>query len=155
MVEIWLERCFVPDGWNLSVGRYTEAGNIVPLGRIEQAMAFFKVNPIMCVVSVILTLGGLAYYIYMAIDRVGGECRTAVAKVAGKQYTPGCTKLNNMDQIQTFPDTYALCLDVNGESTVGLVTKDKFDSLNANDTVQVKIRRTRLTQKLLVIDVTR
>jgi hypothetical protein len=118
-------------------------------------MAFFRVNPFMFIFSVIAVLGVISYVLYSAFDRFGGEVSTTVATVTGKQYTPGYTKLNNMDQIQTYPDIYALSLNVDGEATVGLVTKEKFESLNANDTVHVKIRRTRLTQKLQVIDVAR
>jgi hypothetical protein len=42
---------------------------------------------------------------------------------------------------------------VDGEPTVALVTKQRFDEIRENDRVSVTVRRTRLSGKLEVIEV--
>ena len=56
-------------------------------------------------------------------------------------------------QSQQTPETYAVVLDVGGERTAGVTTKVIYESLQAGDTVQVKIRRTRITGRLEVVEI--
>jgi hypothetical protein len=58
-------------------------------------------------------------------------------------------------QSQETPETYAVILTVGNERTAGVVSKELYESVQPNDTVQVKIRRTRITGRLQVVEVTR
>ena len=125
-------------------------------------MTSFTANPFIYIFSVIAIAALLLYFGYAALDRMGLEISTAVATVTGKQFTPsGTSYYTNIvagrawTQSQETPETYALTLKVGDQPTVGLVTKPMFDALNANDEVKVKIRRTRITRRLEVVEVTR
>ena len=122
-------------------------------------MKGFFANPIY-VVPAVLLLGFGSYYLYGAIDRVGLEAQSVEAVVTSKEYTPGGTTYRTViaanrawtQAIET-GDWYAIQLRVGTELTVGLVSKEAFERLNENDRVQVKVRRTRLSGKLEVIEV--
>lgn len=125
-------------------------------------MTPFSANPFIYLFSVIAIAAVLLYFGYAGIDRIGLEVQTTVGTVTGKQLTPkGTSYTTNIaggrawTQSQETPETYAVMLTVDEEKTVGLVTKPLFDALNANDRVNVKIRRTRITRRLEVVEVTR
>jgi hypothetical protein len=50
---------------------------------------------------------------------------------------------------------YVIELMIGKEATVGLVDKHAFERLNKDDHVQVKIRRTRISGRLEVVEVVR
>ena len=125
-------------------------------------MTPFSANPFIYIFSAIVIAAVLLYYGFGALDRMALEVRTSVATVTGKQYAEGGkTYITNIaggrawTQSQETPETYAVALNVGEEATVGLVSKQMFESLNAGDKVNVKIRRTRITNRLEVIEVSR
>jgi hypothetical protein len=123
-----------------------------------KTMTPFSANPYVYVFAAIVIGAVLVYYGFGLIDRMGVEVRSSAATVTGKQYTAGGkTYVTNVaggrtwTQAQETPETYAVTLNVGGEPTVGLVSKQMFESLNAGDKVNVKFRRTRITKRLEVI----
>ena len=108
-----------------------------------------------------LILGAaLVYFLYYAFDKVGLETSMTNAIVTAKDYTPGSTSYVNRiaggrswTQAQQQPDFYAVSLNIENEPTVALVTKEKFDRLEKNDRVQVTYRRTRISDRIEVMDV--
>ena len=123
-------------------------------------MTAFRANPSAFIFAVVLLCSVLGYYAYNAFDRMGGEISDTVAIVTGKHYTPpGKTYNTNVVdgksfvQTQETPEMFSVALSVNGEPTSGLVTKQRYAALQENDTVQVKVRRTRMTKKLQVLEV--
>jgi hypothetical protein len=108
-----------------------------------------------------LILGGvILYFLYGVVDSAGLDTYTATATVTAKTHTPGSTTYVNRiaagrswTQAQQQSDFYALSLMVDGEPTVALLTKQRFDEIRENDRVSVTVRRTRLSGKLEVIEV--
>ena len=101
----------------------------------------------------------LIYYNYGVFDRVGLEKNEAQATVTEKTHTVGSTTyVNNVVagrswvQAQEQPDFYAVSLAIKGEPAVALVTKEKFDWLSKGDQVSVKFSRTRISKRLLIVD---
>lgn len=102
----------------------------------------------------------LLYYVYGAIDRLGLEVQHAEGRVTGKQVAAGSTTYNTnyIDGRAVVtgtknPEMYVVAVDVNGEPAGGAVTREVYDSLQQGDVVQVRFRRTRFSQRLLVTDV--
>ena len=125
-------------------------------------MTPFSANPFIYVFSGIAIAAAVLYFLYASIDRMGLETRSAVATVTGKQYTEGGNTYRTTIaagrtwvQSEDTPELYALTLKVDREPTVGLVSKQMFESLSTNDEVQVKVRRTRISGRLEVIEVTK
>lgn len=125
-------------------------------------MTPYSANPFVFVFSAFAVGTVLLYIVYSAIDRMGLYVRSTVAVVTGKRFTTGGkTYYTNVVagrpwvQSQTTPETYAVELRVAEEDAVGVVSKQMFEALNVNDTVHVKVRRTRLTRRLEVLDVAR
>ena len=58
-------------------------------------------------------------------------------------------------QSEETPETYTVVLRVGDELVWGLVSKQLYESLRTDETLQVKIRRTRVTHKLEVVEVKR
>ena len=125
-------------------------------------MTPYSANPFIYIFSIVAIGAVLIYYVYGAIDRGGLELNTAPATVEGKQFTEsGKSYYTTIAggrawvQSQDTPETYAVVLNVGNERTAGVVSKQVYDSLKVNDSVQVKMRRTRITGRLEVIEVTR
>jgi hypothetical protein len=125
-------------------------------------MTPFSANPFIYVFSVVAIVAVVAYFAYGALDRLGLAVRSADAVVTGKQYNPpGRSYFTNVvagrawSQSQETSETYVVTLRVAGEDTVGLVSKQMFDSLSAGDRVNVKVRRTRITRRLEAVEVSR
>jgi hypothetical protein len=124
-------------------------------------MTPYSANPFVYIFSAIAIGGMFLYFIYAGIDRVGIEVHTASATVTGKQFTKsGKSYYTTIAgdqawvQSQRTPETYVVLLNVEGERTVAVVSKQQYDSLQADDIVQVRTRRTRITQRLEVVEVT-
>ncbi len=125
-------------------------------------MKVFSANPYLFVFIIIVIVVMVVYIGFLVIDRLGLEVSPSSAVVTGKQYTVGGTTYNTnvaggrtwVQSTQT-PETYAITVNVGGENTVGLVSKAMFDTINANDTVQIKYQRTRITKRLFVIEVSK
>jgi hypothetical protein len=122
-------------------------------------MSAFSANPVAYIIPAVLVVGFGLYYLYGAIDRLGLPLQQADAVVTGKTFTPGGTTYNTnvvagraWTQANELPDNYAVSLLVDKEPTVALVTKQKYDALSANDRVRVKLRRTRLSGRLEVVE---
>lgn len=125
-------------------------------------MSAFSANPVAYIIPAVLVVGFGLYYLYGAIDRLGLPLQQADAVVTGKTFTPGGTTYNTnvvagraWTQANELPDNYAVSLLVDQEPTVALVTKQKYDTLNANDRVRVKLRRTRLSGRLEVVELSK
>jgi hypothetical protein len=102
----------------------------------------------------------LAYYVFMALDRVGLDDQHATAIVLGKEHHgPGRTYvtqiINNrpLEIPQETPETFVLSLDLSGTRAEGVVARDLFDALKVGDRVQVTYQRRRLTGGLQVVSV--
>ena len=102
----------------------------------------------------------LCFLTYAAVDRLGLEVQNTVGTVIGKQFNKSGKSYyttiidgRSVVQSQETPETYVVVLNVGNESTAGLVSKQLYESLQPNDTVQVKVRRTRITRRLEVVKV--
>jgi hypothetical protein len=125
-------------------------------------MTPYSANPFGFIFSVVAIIAVVLYFAYGAIDRTGLEVRATEAIVTGKQFTPsGKSYYTTIAggrawvQSQETPETYAVLLNVGNEQTAGVVSKDLYESLHASDAVQVKFRRTRITKRLEVVEVTK
>jgi hypothetical protein len=125
-------------------------------------MTPYSANPFVYIFSILAAMAALIWLTFAAVNRLGLEVSSAMATVTGKQHTAGSTTYNTNVvagrawlQSTDNPDFYAVALTINNEATVGLVSPELFAALQPNDVVQVKIRRTRITRKLEVVDVTR
>jgi hypothetical protein len=120
-------------------------------------MTAFKANPFAYIFPAILIFAVVIYFIYGALNRLGLPTQTVAATVTNKTYTPGTTTYNNnvvagRTYVQSYqqPDTYALSLEINGQNTVGLVTKDQYDAINIGDQVTATIAYTRFSKQMMV-----
>jgi hypothetical protein len=125
-------------------------------------MTPYNANPFIYVFSIVAIGAVLLYYVYGAIDGTGLDVSPAVGTVVRKQFTPSgrsyyTTIAGDRTWIQSrvTPETYAVVLTVGNELTAGVVTRELYEVLQPNDTVQVKIRRTRITKRLEAVEVTR
>jgi len=123
-------------------------------------MTPYSANPFAYIFPAVALGAMLVYFMCAAIDRMGLEVRTAVATVTGKQFTESGKSYyttiaggRTWVEPQETPETYVVTLNMGDEHTVGLVSREMFESLNASDTVRVKIRRTRITGRLEVVEV--
>jgi type IV secretory pathway TrbF-like protein len=119
-------------------------------------------NPFVYIFPAILLGAVLLYYLYGAVDRVGLETHDAEARVIGKQVGPGSTTYHTTvvdgrtwSQAQTNPDAYIVTLDVEGDTTGSAVSRQLYESLDTGERVRVQFRRTRLSKRVLVTDVSR
>ena len=119
-------------------------------------------SPLVYLFPALALLAVVAYFVYGAIDRLGLESHTAEARVTGKQFTPGSTTYTTeviagrtMTKANRNPDAYVVELDVGGEATGGMVSPDLYETLTPGERVHVKVRRTRLSKRMLVTDVHR
>jgi len=121
------------------------------------------VNPLAYILPALAFGAVLLYYAYGAVDRIGLETQHAQARLTTKNYTPGSTTYDTKvaggrawTQSTQNPDWYVVGLDIDGGiSTVGVVTKAMYDSLNPGERVRVAYQRTRFSNKVLVTDVSR
>ncbi|HUQ84045.1 MAG TPA: hypothetical protein VM076_23040 [Gemmatimonadaceae bacterium] len=102
------------------------------------------------------------YFLYGAIDRLGLDAQQAEAQVTGKQYAAGSTTYTTeviggrtMTRANQNPEAFMVTLTVGGEETGSAVSKPLYESLVAGERVHVRVRRTRLSKRLLVTNVTR
>jgi hypothetical protein len=93
---------------------------------------------------------------------MGLEVSSSVATVTDKKFIPrGESYYTNIAggrawvQKQEISEVYAVMMNVGEEPTIGAVSKEMFESLNAGDRVRVKIRRTRFTKNLQVVEVSK
>ena len=101
------------------------------------------------------------YYGYGVVDRAALETHDVEATVVSKHYDPSRKAFNkviagNRVWVQSHETggLFLVNLRVNQEETVGLVTRELFDSLDAGDRVHAKVRRTRISRRLEAIEVT-
>ncbi len=125
-------------------------------------MTPYSANPFAYIFSVAAIGAVLLYYAYGAIDRMGLAVSTTDAIVTGKQFTPRgksyyTTIAGGREWVQSkeTPETYAVVLNVGNEQTAAVVSKQLYESLQADDTVQVQVRRTRITKRLEAVEVRR
>jgi hypothetical protein len=125
-------------------------------------MTPYSANPFIYIFTVVAIAAVLLYYLYGAIDRTGLESRPAVGIVQGKQFTEAgrsyyTTIAGGREWVQSTqtPETYAVVLTVGTERTAAVVSKELYESLQVNDSVQLAIQRTRISGKLLVGEVKR
>lgn len=121
------------------------------------------VNPLAYIFPAIAFGAALLYYAYGAADRIGLATQQTEARVTTKTYTPGSTTYHTniaagraWTQSDKNPDAYLVGLDLDGGvTTVGVVTKELYESLSPGERVRVSYARTRFSNKLLVTDVRR
>jgi len=130
----------------------------------NQPMTPFAANPFVFIFSALILLAVLVYFGWGALDRAGLAEEEAGAVVTGKRYyPPGTTSRTNIvagrawTQTDATSDAYVLELKVGQEPTATAVSRESYDSLQAGDSVRVRVRvhRTRLTRRLEVADVLR
>ena len=125
-------------------------------------MTPYSVNPFVYILPAIAIVALLLYFAYGAVDRLGLETHDSLATVTGKQFNAaGTTYRTTVAGGQTWvqsdktPETYVVLLNVGGEPTVAVVSKQLYETLQTNDSVQVTTRRTRITRRLEVVQVSR
>lgn len=125
-------------------------------------MSAFKANPFAYIFPALVLVGVGGYYLYGILDRSGLDTQVVQARVTGKQFTPGATTyttnvVDNRAFTQSIdqPDAYVVTLDVGGQPSSAYVTKELFATLEAGDSVQARLRRTRFSRQLQVIEVSR
>lgn len=124
-------------------------------------MTPFAANPFIFIFAVVLLIGVALYFSYGMLDR-SVSLREAQAVVTGKQYyPPGVTYNTNIvagrawTQATATSDIYALALTIAGEPTAAAVPKQQYDAIQSGDTVTVRMRRTRFSDRLEVTEVLR
>jgi hypothetical protein len=125
-------------------------------------MKSFDANPFAYIFSAVILTLVVGYYLYGALNRMGLTTQQSEGRVTGKNFAPGSTTYNTniaggRTWVQSYqqPDAYVIQLEVNGESTAGLVDEKTYGLLNPGDRVQVRFQRTRFSKQLLVIEVNR
>lgn len=121
------------------------------------------VNPMAYILPALAFGAALLYYAYGAVDRVGLDTQETHARVTTKTYTPGSTTYHTnivagraWTQSNQYPDAYVVGLEMDGGiTTVGVVPKELYDSLNTGERVRVSYTRTRFSGKVLVTEVRR
>ena len=119
-------------------------------------------NPFVYIFPAVLLIGAVLYFGYGALDRAALATKTAATVVTGKQFTKGSTTyhttiVGNQSLVQgdQNPDAYVVLFAVDGEATGGAVTPELYESLQAGDSVHVRYRRTRLSNRIVVTEVSR
>ena len=122
----------------------------------QSTTSFAYIFPAVVLAAVVL------YFLYGAIDRVGLAAQRAEAQVTGKQYAAGSTTYTTemiggrtMTKANKNPEAFIVTLKVGDDETGSAVSKPLYESLQAGERVHVQVRRTRLSKRLLVTDVTR
>lgn len=118
-------------------------------------------NPLVYAIPAVLLVCAVVYFGYGTFDRAALQAWQAEAQVTGKQVTPASTTYSTvvidgrtMLRSNTNPDQYVLSLLVDGVATGTVVKRNLFESLQTGQRVRVTVRRTRLSKRLLVTDVT-
>src|ERR1017187_5091490 len=108
-------------------------------------MTPYSANPFAYLFSVVAIGAVLLYFVYGAVDRLGLEVHSTTATVTAKQFTPsGKSYYTTMAggrewvQSQQTPETYAVVVAVGDEVTAGAVSRQVYDTLQPNDSVQLK-----------------
>lgn len=125
-------------------------------------MNAFSANPVNFVIGIVLLVAVVAYFGWGAIDRVGLATAEVPATVTGRHHNPpGQTYRTTIagGRAWTLTDptneSWIVQLSVAGEPNVAVVPKSVHDAVRTGDTVRVQLRRTRLTQRVEIIDVRR
>lgn len=120
------------------------------------------VNPYVYIFPAVALVAVALYYAFGAADRLGLPSHDAAARVTTKNLAAGSTTYHTnivagraWTQSVKNPDAYIVGLDIEGLATVGVVTKQMYDTLNSGDRVRVKYSRTRFSNQVLVTDVSR
>jgi hypothetical protein len=119
-------------------------------------------NPLVYLLPALMLGAVLLYFLYGAVDRAGLETHQASAVVTGKHFTPGSTTYRTntvggraVTQSDRNPDVYMVTFDLEGVSSGGLVGQELYESLEAGEPVRVRFRRTRLSNQVVVTEVSR
>ena len=123
-------------------------------------MTPYSANPFAYIFSVVLIVGVAAYFAYGAIDRLGLELQTTTGTVTAKQFTPSgrsyyTTVAGGREWVQSqqTPETYAVVV------AWGVTLRRAWCHAGCADTfsdsVQLKVRRTRITRKLEAVEITK
>jgi len=119
-------------------------------------------NPFVYIFPAVLLVAAVLYFAYGAVDRTGLTSFQTEAQVTGKQHTPVSTTYitervagQTMTRPRQNPEAYVLALKVGNDETGGAVSKQLYDSLKAGDRVHVTARRTRISKRILITDVSR
>lgn len=125
-------------------------------------MASNRPHPMVYLFPAVALVAVLVYYLYGAVDRLGLETRHAEAVVTGKEIAQGSTTYRTTTvggrawtQSVQNPDAHVLMFEVDGEATGGAVSPEMYESVKPGDRVRVRFQRTRVSDRLLVTDVSR
>lgn len=104
----------------------------------------------------------LLYFAYGAVDRAGLETSQANVVVTGKHVTPGSTTYRTstaggrtLTRAERNPDVYVVTFELEGVPSGGVVSRELYESLDAGAPVRVRFRRTRLSGRVLVTELSR
>jgi hypothetical protein len=125
-------------------------------------MNAFNANLFAYIFPALVFVAVACYYTYGAIDRIGLPTREVEGIVTGKQFTPGSTTYNsnvvagqNYVQAQQQPDYYAVSVRIQDTPSVALVDRATYAAVQVNERVHLKIQRTRITGRLVVVELRR
>lgn len=120
----------------------------------------FKANPYLFIFALIIIIGIVLYYLYIAIDSSGLPEQKGTAKIIAKEYKPpGQTYSRQVigGRVHTLPmvtnEMYILHVNLNSQTTFCAVTKDIYDTLNVGDQIQVSYKQRRIKGTLQIIKV--
>jgi len=119
-------------------------------------------SPFVYIFPALLLLGAVLYFGYGALDRAALATKSVATVVTGKEFAKGSTTYHTvvvgsqrLVQGDENPDAYILTFEVDGQPTGAAVSRNLYDSLERGDNVQVQFRRTRLSKRIVVTDVSR
>lgn len=118
--------------------------------------------PPMHIVSIVILVGVVPYYMLLAVNSLGLANQKGSATVSGKGYRKGGQTYYTqyidgrpLPVPQTIPETYLLKLDIGGRETECAVVHSLCEEVGIQDVAQVTYQRRRLTSALQVVTVNR
>lgn len=118
-------------------------------------------NTIMYGVGIVVIIGMIVYYLFMAVNGFGLAEETATASVTGKSYreagqTYSTQVIDGRSYVrsQATPDAYLVHVMLNDREATAQVDRPLFDSVDEGHQVEVVYRRLRLTGGTQILRVT-
>ena len=126
------------------------------------ALAPYTANRFGFIFSIVIIGVAVIYFAYGAVDRMGLEIQSVDATVVDKQFGEGVKAYNTTIaggrpwiQSRETSDIYLVVLQVGGEKTGGLVSREVYESLKNGDAVRANVRRTRISRRMEAMEITR
>ena len=119
---------------------------------LAQTLTQYNANRFVFLFSIAAIGAVVLYFAYGAVDRMAISVRSVDATVLDKQHGPGGKAYNTVIaggrpwiQSREMSEAYLVVLQVGGEKTGGLVSRELYESLNPGDAVRAR-------QTLLVLE---